>query len=326
MSPDLHPLFLTTPILPPDLLWFIIHSCTHPTTLIICSSQSEFLESLSDSVLYPAQPHFKQPNRRVKEAPGLESQDEEKIYDTQKRHALLAATPLYQIAIARHIRILFVPTVSHLRACLSIFDPEDSKVLPPPPPSTTTTTSVHKLAGEKDGKYGKDRPPLLLLYGFLAIHRHTSEWNVVGLNNTLSTLVETAKRVGFRAVLAEPLLSRRQCEGGSPSFRPDNDDNIKVEDEDDEVIRRNNEQRQDNEGEEEKQEQDMKTEYIIDGKRNDLDRDPLSENLVFMSASSAAMPESLTGTGWGRRTVTLRSVLGRWFEFREGRLDDGGLP
>jgi len=101
-------------------------------------------------------------------------------------HALLAA-PLYQVAVARHIRMLFIPTVSHLRSYLAAFDPDDSRI--PPPPNL--------------GSLSKPQPPLLLIYGLLLLHRDTSEWSARGISNTLSAVVETARRVLFRPVVVE---------------------------------------------------------------------------------------------------------------------------
>jgi hypothetical protein len=170
-----HPQFWS-PALPVELLSYIIHSCVYPTTLIVCSSRAGFILSLVED---------------SKDREKTEELDDgaNAVPATGQASRLLAA-PLYQVAVARHIRILFIPTVSHLRAFLSVFSPADSKV-PEPPGHDTRALLKHK-------------PPLLLIYGFLALHRDTSEWSVQGLSNSAAIFVETAKRLDFRAIAVEP--------------------------------------------------------------------------------------------------------------------------
>ncbi|KAK7734228.1 hypothetical protein SLS53_007876 [Cytospora paraplurivora] len=162
--------------LPSELLTYIIQQETHPTTLIICSSRAEFLAQLV-----------------------LDMQDTTmgQLQDNNRREVLLSS-PLYQVAIARHLRMVFVPTVSHLRAYLSVFTHEDSKVPPPP----THTPAQNKTQ------------PLLLVYGLLNLHRDTSEWSAQGISSTAATLVEAARRTGFRAVIVDPPRPPRQSEQG----------------------------------------------------------------------------------------------------------------
>ncbi|KAM7188172.1 hypothetical protein V8F20_010668 [Naviculisporaceae sp. PSN 640] len=274
---DLSPVYLG-PTSPPDLLWFLIHSCVHPTTVIICSSRSDFLESLTQNLLSKTQ---LEPRREQKHG------DDENQSD-QDWYSLLSAAPLYQIAIARHLRIIFVPTVSHLRACLSVFSPDDSPV--PPPPSTTSAggtrlTNTGNLYGGSRGN-----PPLLIIYGFLDIHRYTSEWTVAGLSNTASVLLETAKRVDFKAVVTEP---KREAQ-----VKVENE--IKVEEE---------------------EEQRMEADDKEQEKLPVVHSDPLSGSVAFINDGSVRI--DLTGTGLGQRTVKVRQVLGRWFRFREVGLGEG---
>lgn len=148
-------LLLLKPTPPTDLLTQILHQTTHPTTIIICCTRADFLASI------PSQPNANQ----------------------------LQACPLHQVAIARHLRLLFVPTVSHLRAYLGIFDgpSADSKVPPPPP----------------DISHAAAKQPSLIVYNFLALHRDTSEWSAQGLSATAAAVVDAARRKGFRAVLVD---------------------------------------------------------------------------------------------------------------------------
>lgn len=191
---SLTPLILS-PALPTELLTYIIRRHEYPTTLIVCSSQAEFLDSLIADAQgsLPAAADGSQ-------VPGLSS---------------LLSSPLHQVAIARHIRTIFVPTVSHLRACLSVFDTKDSKV--PPPPTAKAS--------------GRARtPPLLIVYGFLALHRDTSEWSAQGISSTAANLVEAARRVGFRAVMVDPPSVMLQAEDDTDVPGADKDDGrVRVE-------------------------------------------------------------------------------------------------
>jgi len=207
------PLFLS-PALPTELLWHIIHHCSHPTTLLVCSTRAEFLSSVAQHIRSQRQQQQQQPTappakddtttNQVFEGP-IEARGDEpppppppplpeppEDDDASSRTALLLAAPLYQVAVARHIRVAFIPTVSHLRAFLSVFSVSDTKVSAPPTGATTASSPR-----------APPPLPLLLVYGFLGLHRDTSEWSVQGISNTAAVLVETATRVGFQAVLVE---------------------------------------------------------------------------------------------------------------------------
>lgn len=153
---------------PSELLSYIISYHRYPTTLLIGSSKEEFLHSLTEDV----KGHI--------ETPSVEDAFNNKI----TTHPLLQAT-LLQTAISRHIRTVFIPTVTHLRAYTSIFTPDDSKITAPPSTTPQTTT------------------PLLLVYGFLELHRDASEWSAQGIGSSLAALVDGAARNGFRAVVVE---------------------------------------------------------------------------------------------------------------------------
>ncbi|GKT61450.1 hypothetical protein ColTof4_02909 [Colletotrichum tofieldiae] len=160
-----------SPASPVELLHYIVTFQAYPTTLLICCPREDFISTL----VFDVQEHIsKEDNRDVDGRPPL---------------PLLSAT-LYQTAVARHIRILFIPTVTHLRAYLSAFDPSDS--LTPPPPNYLPPSS------------GKRRPPLLLVYGFLNLHRDSSEWSAQGLSNSAAVLIEAARRTDFKPVIVEP--------------------------------------------------------------------------------------------------------------------------
>ncbi|KAK7429892.1 hypothetical protein QQZ08_003514 [Neonectria magnoliae] len=160
-----------SPATPSELLQYIISCQRYPTTLIICSSKEEFQNAVVEDV-----------------AQQLSSKDDEPEETTNEEissHPFLKA-PLYQTAISRHIRIVFTPTVTHLRSYLSVFSAADSPIAAPP------------------GHTPDDKPALLLAYGLLALHRDTSEWSAQGIGNSTAVLVDCAARNAFRPVVVEP--------------------------------------------------------------------------------------------------------------------------
>ncbi|KAL9949992.1 hypothetical protein ACHAQF_000243 [Verticillium nonalfalfae] len=169
-----------SPASPAELLHYIVSYQTYPTTLLICCARADFLASLQQDV---------DAQRTATHA----------VDDTATPRALqptsaspLLQAPLYQVAVARHIRIAFLPTVTHLRAYLAAFAPHDAaKVAAPPPPADGPPTAPAK-------------PPLLLVYGLLALHRETSEWSAQGIGSTAAGLVQSARAAAFRAVVVEP--------------------------------------------------------------------------------------------------------------------------
>ncbi|KAF4496975.1 hypothetical protein FAGAP_6860 [Fusarium agapanthi] len=164
---------VVSPQTPSELLSYIISYHRYPSTIIVGSSKEEFQSSLIEEITH----HLTLQEEQQPEDPGNS--------ETQSSHYLLKA-PLYQIAISRHIRFIFAPTVTHLRAFLSVFIPKDSPI--PAPPNYTPTS----------------RPPLLLVYGLLALHRDASEWSAQGISNSAALLVDAASRNEFRAAIIEP--------------------------------------------------------------------------------------------------------------------------
>ncbi|KAM5360346.1 hypothetical protein ACJZ2D_013815 [Fusarium nematophilum] len=158
-----------SPATPSSLLSYIVSYHRYPTTLIIGSSKAEFQSAVVEDIT----------NHLV-------LQDTDPSDDTETPSHPLLKAPLYQIAVSRHIRIIFAPTVTHLRAYLSTFSPGDSPISAPPNHSPST------------------RPPGLLVYGLLALHRDASEWSAQGIGNSTALLVDAASRSAFRPVVIEP--------------------------------------------------------------------------------------------------------------------------
>ncbi|KAK6948594.1 hypothetical protein Daesc_010364 [Daldinia eschscholtzii] len=178
------------------LLTYILSRHAHPTTLIICSSRSDFLASLADDVLQEtdtASPdEGASPEHSIGSSPPvvapLEARDVKQEQVRQEPQHRLLSSPLYMVATSRHIRVVYIPTVTHLRAYLSVFSPDDSRVPVPP-------------AGYKSS--GKCAP-CIILYGFLEMHRDTSEWSAQGLGNSASALVELGHRLSWQIIVIEP--------------------------------------------------------------------------------------------------------------------------
>ncbi|KAI2619046.1 hypothetical protein GGS26DRAFT_334895 [Hypomontagnella submonticulosa] len=185
------PFLFLSPAFPSELLSYILNHHIYPTTLIICSSRVEFLAALADDVrqdtTHSKEPVFVENDVETSLAatePGAASTTGK---HTPREHRLLSS-PLYQVAISRHIRVVYVPTVTHLRSYLSVFSPDDSKIPAPP--------VLFNASGKK--------PPCIVLYGFLQIHRDTSEWSAQGLGNSASALVELGHRLSWETTIIEP--------------------------------------------------------------------------------------------------------------------------
>ncbi|KAK4144522.1 uncharacterized protein C8A04DRAFT_11406 [Dichotomopilus funicola] len=316
----MEPLFLS-PALPSELLQFIIDKCSYPTTLIICGNKADFLASLSHDLLQHQQqritgkPHgptvAKQPttsshtaldtgteplSRRVAVPPSVSPETPNVAETRPKREeeaegdqTLAAAEPhplliphLAQLYTTRHIRTVFIPTVSHLRAFLSVFSlsvppatssatqKRTNKVVPPPPLANSgrTPTAARAPGTSSSPQNG----PHLLIYNFIALHRHTSEWSIQGLGASSAVLVEAGRREGIGVVVIE----ERGVETGKGLV------GMKV----------------------------LLTERV-----------PVLGGLERRAGGAVGERDGKGRTGWAEKTVDVRRVLGRWFRFREGPWD-----
>ncbi|PMD36097.1 hypothetical protein L207DRAFT_532990 [Hyaloscypha variabilis F] len=167
--------------LPSELLTYILTHQTYPTTAIICQQRSTFLSSLLTSI--PQTPQAQPP---PPPADDFSDPQSEPTSDPPPLHPLLVPT-LHQIATSRHINLVFIPTLSHLRAYLAVFSTQAEDKGPP------------EKRFDKPGK----KPPLLVVYGLLELHRDTSEWSAQGLGNSVAGLVEAGSRTERKVVLLE---------------------------------------------------------------------------------------------------------------------------
>jgi len=188
MSPI--PLALT-PALPSELLSYILAHNTHPTTLIICQPRASFLCSLLASVPTPHTSSIED----EEEAPPAD--EEPLLRDPSDNdstpptiHPLLLPT-LRQVAASRCVNLVFLPTVSHLRACLAVFGMD------------VESGQRDEALRSWDPNMQRKKVPLLVVYGLVELHRDTSEWSAQGIGNSTAAVVEAGWRTGRNVVLVE---------------------------------------------------------------------------------------------------------------------------
>ncbi|KAL6872786.1 hypothetical protein J3F83DRAFT_730985 [Trichoderma novae-zelandiae] len=246
--PSPNPVVLS-PATPSELLQHIITHHRYPTTILIGWPKETFTQGLVEDMTLQQHPSSDQNAPSQIHQTRQDGEEEEAEPSTGNKpstlHPLLRKS-LLQTAVSRHIRLLFVPSTTHLRAYLGTFSASESTI--PPPPSSELDISDPRCPTST---------PLLLVYGFLELHRDGIEWSAQGIGTTTAYLVEAAARNSFRAALAEP----RGAKGLTA-----------------------------------------------------LD-EFLSEKVPILSGTGVN-----NDGGWSGRTVPIRAVLSRWFEFE--RQDD----
>ncbi|KAI9736444.1 MAG: hypothetical protein M1818_006178 [Claussenomyces sp. TS43310] len=266
------------PCSPSELLDLILTRQSHPTTLVVCSPEADFLSALLKSVNLSAasqsQPREQCPPPAPPSNFNLEAQtpnDSEGEGDGRPHH-LLRPT-LQQIAASRHVSTAFVPSVSHLRAHLA--------VLPSGPAPTEHARPHSALLFDKPGTGF----PLLVIYGLVALHKDSSEWSVQGLGSTMAGAVEAGWRAGRRVVVIEPLGSNGDASGSQGQD-----------------LGMGGEERS-GEG------------NIGGGHESGKSEGIWGERMPMLSGSTRRIGLVTDGGGWGGRTVQVGAVLGRWVRF-----------
>ncbi|CZR64968.1 uncharacterized protein PAC_14868 [Phialocephala subalpina] len=184
-----------TPALPSELLTYVLAHQVYPTNLVICQSRDTFLASLLSIIPQPIQRQPPPPPDDNTNAfvPPITEEPEEALPPEPEpeppQHPLLTPS-LHQIASSRHVNVVFIPTVSHLRAYLTAF---------PPPKEKDENGGPPELRFDKPGK----KVPLLIMYGLVDLHKNTSEWSAQGLGNTVAGLVEAGWRGEKKVVVIE---------------------------------------------------------------------------------------------------------------------------
>ncbi|KAL6886193.1 hypothetical protein HDV57DRAFT_380137 [Trichoderma longibrachiatum] len=177
-----------SPATPSELLQYILSHHRYPTTIIIGWPKETFIQGLvEDITLQHLSLHHNEPEQIQQNKEGEPSNGPSPAHPLERRSLL-------QTAVSRHIRLLFVPSTTHLRAYLGTFSASDSQIPPPPPSSELDNSDPRFPTGA----------PLLLVYGFLDLHRDGTEWSAQGIGTTTAYFVEAAARNSFRAAIAEP--------------------------------------------------------------------------------------------------------------------------
>ncbi|KAG9245207.1 hypothetical protein BJ878DRAFT_502513 [Calycina marina] len=152
-----------TPVLPSELIDYILKQTAYPSTLIVCQPYADFVEALCNC--YPV-------------VNGVE-EHESIVLDTYWE-------TLNQIMVSRHVTVLFIPTVSHLRAVLT----------------NISLTSLSKTAVPHLEAEGR-QPPKIIVYGFVKLHEDTSQWSAQGLGNSMSALIDAGLQTKRDLIVVE---------------------------------------------------------------------------------------------------------------------------
>jgi len=185
----LPPPLALTPALPSELLTYVLAHQVYPTTLIICQSRNTFLTTLLPTILQPIRQPPPPTADTIRPHQHPEPEDDDRLLSVQERHPLLVPT-LHQIITSRHIKLVFIPTVSHLRAYLSVF------------PSQTEKKGDRRPLEPNLDKPSK-KAALLIVYGLVDLHRDTSEWSAQGVGNSVAGLVEAGWKGERRIIIIE---------------------------------------------------------------------------------------------------------------------------
>ncbi|KAH8808955.1 hypothetical protein F5884DRAFT_794027 [Xylogone sp. PMI_703] len=191
--------------LPTELLTYVLAHQAYPTTLVICEDRKTFLESVTSTLNDSSRPSSTEQQLQP-EVPSGEGavpavaenvdnlgseQDPPRPTSNQPlpQHPLLTNT-IHQLVTSRSINIVFIPTISHLRAYLATF------------PNFSASSHVSPPQHREWDKPG-EKCPLLVIYGMLELHRDTSEWSAQGVGSTLASLVQVSYPSGRKVVIVE---------------------------------------------------------------------------------------------------------------------------
>lgn len=251
----------------PALLQSLLAQAAYPTVLLISSTQSQFVRD----ILFTSSLDN-----------GIPSED-------------LLKPSLHALSIASHISMVFTPTLSHLRAWLTV---ADRSSFAPPAPSTPFPKSK---TGHDDIKDTRDRSKQrgrLVVWNLVTSSCHTSEWSVQGLSETLAALIDCGHRLNCDIDLVEAREPPAEMVEPSSEIIAVSEDDIMRD------------WTEGGKGEDAVTYEDgnMAAEEVR--ARNDI----YHRRLPMLNGSSrrAGLNES---AAWSGRTVEVGVVLRRWFEF-----------
>lgn len=327
---------LLTPALPSELLAYILkqHHTGQTTTLVICSRRADFVNSILHEVLAHDGDDEEQLTRL--DEPSAPVPDAAPAADVlHNKYPHLVTSPLHQLVTSRHIRTLYMPTVTHLRSYFSVAGvasstsksasagiTSSSKV--PVPPSDDETVAAGGVT--KSGSSTADA--FIVMYGFLELHRDTSEWSAQGLSHSCSTLVEYAHhQLGLRGegevLLVEPAW--RAGDGGVADTMPAEEDGDDHHDVDYGDIVGGVEQDDHPQGVDDFATSSPHRRPTPNSKRGARRKrialeDLLTEHVPLLTGGGSTLRKlGIDGDepGWAGRTVEVGRVLKRWMRFRQ---------
>ena len=148
---------------------FLLRPRTSLNTLVICSTQDQFLQDLLSEC-------------QTEEATMRASGDASLSHE---QHPLLVPT-IHLLATSRNIKVIFAPTLPHLRAYLAIHEASEN-------------LEDVKIAYEKPGT----TPQFLAILNALQLHQLSGELSAQGLSRTFAAAVDAAARTKVQLIIAD---------------------------------------------------------------------------------------------------------------------------
>ncbi|KAF3400305.1 hypothetical protein DPV78_005357 [Talaromyces pinophilus] len=163
-----------------DFVNFISHETNSSTTVVICSTRERFLEQLVACVSSQLQENNDHQVSENEPSPLPETDQPSPSKPPTSADFLLSNT-IGSIASSQRVKLVFCPSLAHLRAYLSTFqlrvDPK-----------------------KQDAGRGK---PVIAILDFLAVHYMSTQFSAQGLSQTLALAVETTARTDSTILLCE---------------------------------------------------------------------------------------------------------------------------
>lgn len=163
-----------------EFLQYVLEHHAPPSTLIVCCSKADFLETL--------QPADNSDDSAVGD---FEAEDAQQMSERSAAEQVKHFAPtLRLLSTSRSVKLAFCTDITHLRAYLACL--------------TTDNSSGPTKQLESDGALRMPGAvPILAILNPIELHRPTSAFSGQGLNRTFSIAVEAAHRNEQKLVLAE---------------------------------------------------------------------------------------------------------------------------
>ncbi|KXT03238.1 hypothetical protein AC578_4823 [Pseudocercospora eumusae] len=152
-----------------DFLQYVLDCHAPPSTLVLCSTKTAFIERLKHAAASP------------------EGALDEPSLPADRMRRLWRTPTLRLLSTSRTLKLLFCPDITHLRAYLA-----------------TYSLALAKRPDEADTalRYKNARPVLAVL-DLIQVHRPTTAFSAQGINRSMSAAVEAAYATGSKLILAE---------------------------------------------------------------------------------------------------------------------------